>query len=193
MPPSTREVLIDVATRLLDKGGVQAVTLREVGHQAGMSHNAPYKHFAGKEALLAAVAARELLRQRKALAATIARKRSPESVLRAAIHQYVAWALDHPARFKLVFGRWSIDSEELALAADAAQTILVGVVAKAQDAGVLPRGDPVRLASLLRAVAHGAADLASAGHLQPKGKGHASADQLVDDLLDYLRDAAKIR
>jgi AcrR family transcriptional regulator len=193
MPPSTREVLIDVATRLLDKGGVQAVTLREVGHQAGVSHNAPYKHFAGKEALLAAVAARELLRQRKALAATIARKRSPESVLRAAIHQYVAWALDHPARFKLVFGRWSIDSEELALAADAAQTILVGVVAKAQDAGVLPRGDPVRLASLLRAVAHGAADLASAGHLQPKGKGNASADQLVDDLLDYLRDAAKIR
>jgi AcrR family transcriptional regulator len=193
MPPSTREVLIDVATHLLDRGGVQAVTLREVGHKAGVSHNAPYKHFASKEALLAAVAARELLRQRETLAATIARKRSPESVLRAAIHQYAAWALDHPARFKLVFGSWSTDSDELAVAADAAQTILVGVVTKAQDAGILPRGDPVRLASLLRALAHGAADLASAGHLQPKGKGHASADELVDDLLDYLRDAAKIR
>lgn len=192
MHPSTREVLIDVATRLLDRGGVQAVTLREVGHQAGVSHNAPYKHFAGKEALLAAVAARELLRQRTALAATIARKRSPESALRAAIHQYVAWALDHPARFKLVFGNWSTESEELAHAADAAQTILISVVADAQDADVLPRHDPVRLASLLRAVAHGAADLASAGHLQPQGKGHADADELVDDLLDYLRDAAKI-
>src|SRR4051812_41063542 len=56
----TRETLIDVATRLLDAGGVEAVTLREVGHQAGVSHNAPYKHFANKEALLAAVAAREL-------------------------------------------------------------------------------------------------------------------------------------
>jgi hypothetical protein len=90
-----------------------------------------------------------------------------------------------------VFGSWSTDSEELALAADAAQTILVGVVTEAQDAGALPRGDPVRLASLLRALAHGAADLASAGHLQAKGKGHASPDQLVDDLLDYLREAAK--
>jgi AcrR family transcriptional regulator len=189
-PPSTREVLIDVATRLLDKGGVQGVTLREVGHQAGLSHNAPYKHFASKEALLAAVAARELTRQRDALAATIARKRSPEAVLRAAIHQYVAWALDQPARFKLVFGRWTIDSEELAVAADAAQSLIVGVVAEAQESGVVPRGDPVRLASLLRALAHGAADLASAGHLQPKGKGHASADQLVDDLLAYLRDVA---
>src|SRR5215211_7356633 len=191
MPPNTREVLIDVATRLLDRGGVQAVTLREVGHQAGVSHNAPYKHFAGKEALLAAVAARELQRQREALKATIARERAPESVLRAAIHQYVAWALDHPARFTLVFGNWSTESEELALAADAAQTILVSVVADAQGAGVLPTRDSVRLASLLRALAHGAAQLASTGHLQAKGKGHASADELVEDLLDYLRDAAK--
>jgi AcrR family transcriptional regulator len=191
MAPRTREVLIDAATRLLDRGGVQAVTLREVGRQAGVSHNAPYKHFASKEALLAAVAARELARQRNTLAATITPTRSPESILRAAIHQYIAWALEHPARFKLVFGSWSTDSAELALAADAAHTILVGVVSEAQDAGALPGGDPVRLASLLRALAHGAADLASAGHLQPKGKGHASADQLVDDLLDYLREAAK--
>src|SRR5919106_1775785 len=138
MSPGTREVLIDVATRLLDRGGVQAVTLREVGRQAAVSHNAPYKHFASKEALLAAVAARELLRRRDALAATIAPKRSPEAVLRATIHQDGAWARDHPARFKLVFGRWTIDSEELAVAADAAQTIMVGIVAEAQDAGVLP-------------------------------------------------------
>jgi AcrR family transcriptional regulator len=191
MAPSTREAMIDAATRLLDRGGVQAVTLREVGRRAGVSHNAPYKHFAGKEALLAAVAARELARQRARLAATISRTRSPEAILRAAIHQYVAWAREHPARFKLVFGSWSTDSEELALAADAAQTLLVGVVGDVQEAGALPGGDPVRLASLLRALAHGAADLASAGHLQPKGKGHASADQLVDDLLDYLRAAAE--
>jgi AcrR family transcriptional regulator len=190
MPPGTRDALIDAATRLLDGGGVQAVTLREVGRRAGVSHNAPYKHFASKEALLAAIAAGELRRQREALAAIITRKRSPESVLRAAIHQYVAWARERPARFKLVFGKWSIDSHELGLAAQSAQTLLVDVVADAQDAGVLPRGDPVRLASLLRALAHGAADLASAGHLSSEGKGHASADELVDDLLDHLQRAA---
>jgi AcrR family transcriptional regulator len=190
MPPGTRDALIAAATRLLDEGGVQAVTLRAVGHHAGVSHNAPYKHFASKQALLAAIAAAELRRERDALAAIVTGKHSPESVLRAAIHQYVAWARNHPARFKLVFGKWSIDSEELGVAAQAAQTILVGIVAEAQAAGALPAGDPVRLASLLRALAHGAADLASAGHLQAEGKGHASADELVDDLLDYLRDAA---
>ena len=45
---------------LLDEGGVDHVTLREVGRRAGVSHNAPYKHFESKEALLAAIAAREL-------------------------------------------------------------------------------------------------------------------------------------
>jgi AcrR family transcriptional regulator len=58
----TRDDLIEVATGLLDRGGVAAVTLREVGRLAGVSHNAPYKHFADKQALLAAVAARDLAR-----------------------------------------------------------------------------------------------------------------------------------
>ena len=61
--PTTREALLDAATDLLDEGGPVAVTLREVGHRAGLSHNAPYKHFADKNALLAAVAARELTHQ----------------------------------------------------------------------------------------------------------------------------------
>jgi AcrR family transcriptional regulator len=190
MPTGTRDALIEAATHLLDEGGVPAVTLREVGRRAGVSHNAPYKHFASKETLLAAIAASELRHYEDAVATIVLRKRSPESALRAAIHEYVAWARNRPARFKLVFGSWSIDSQELGLAAQAAHTMLVEVVVKAQNAGVLPPGDPVRVASLLHALAHGAADLASAGHLQANGKSHASADELVDDLLAYLRNAA---
>lgn len=169
---------------------MEAVTLREVGRQVGVSHNAPYKHFAGKEALLAAIAARELAMQSAALAATMRRTRSREAVLRKAMYNYIGWALDYPARFKLVFGRWTIDSPELHVAADAAQTMLVDIVVTAQEAGALPPGDPVRLAALVRALAHGAADLAFAGHLAAEGKGHASPEQLVDDLLGYLGAAA---
>ncbi|MGK8500567.1 hypothetical protein [Nocardia asiatica] len=56
--------------------------------------------------------------------------------------------------------------------------------------GELPSGEPVRLAALLRASAHGAADLSAAGHLAADGKGHADATDLVDDLVAYLRPAA---
>lgn len=187
MPSGTRDLLVDAATRLLDEGGVPAVTLREVGRQAGVSHNAPYKHFPSKEALLAAVAARELNARREALEATVQREKSPDAVLRAVMHDYIASALAHQARFKLIFGKWTIDSPELAEAANAAQERLVEVVGTAQDARVLPAGDPVRLASLIRALAHGAADLAAAGHLAAAGKGNADAADLVDDLLGYLR------
>ncbi|MFC0541186.1 TetR/AcrR family transcriptional regulator [Kutzneria chonburiensis] len=183
MASGTREALLDAAARLLDAGGVEAVTLREVGRQAGVSHNAPYKHFPSKEALLAAFAARELERR----AARPEPSSSPAERLRDALHSYVRWALDSPARFRLIFGPWTVDSTELHLAAEAAQARFVDTVAAAQQAGLLPAGDPIRLASLLRSLAHGAADLASAGHLAADGKGNADPEDLVDDLLAHLR------
>jgi AcrR family transcriptional regulator len=173
----TRTTLLDAATRLLDEGGVEAVTLREVGRLAGVSHNAPYKHYANKEALLAAIAARELDRHAAA------------GSLRDLLRGYVRDGIAHPARFKLIFGRWTADSPELGRAAHAAQERLTEAVGTAQKDGELPPGDPVRLASLLRALTHGATDLALAGHLAAGGKGRADPDDLVDDLLDYLRRA----
>jgi len=187
MAPGTREALLDAAARLLDAGGVEAVTLREVGRQAGVSHNAPYKHFPSKEALLAALAARELERR-----ADHAEPASAER-LRDTLHGYIRWALDSPALFRLIFGPWTVDSPELHHAATAAQARFVDTVLAAQQADLLPAGDPVRLASLLRSLAHGAADLASAGHLAANGKGHADPEDLVDDLLAYLHPAAKAR
>lgn len=188
MPSGTRELLIEVAANLLDAGGVDAVTLREVGHRAGVSHNAPYKHFPSKESLLAAVAARELARmserQRQAPADGDARLR-----LAALLHGYLTWAMAHPARFKLVFSAWTTASAELAEQAEAAASTLVEAVAAAQRAGVLPVGDPQRLASLLRSLAHGAVDLALSGHLAADGKGRADPAMLVDDLLKYLESA----
>jgi AcrR family transcriptional regulator len=79
---STRDALIDAAADLLTTGGPAAVTLREVGRRAGVSHNAPYKHFADKEELLAAVAARDLDR-RAAATRRAARNRPPAEALRA--------------------------------------------------------------------------------------------------------------
>ena len=190
MATGTRDALLDAAEELLDAGGVEAVTLREVGHRAGVSHNAPYKHFAGKEVLLAAVAARELRRRRDKLAATLEGDAPPEVALHGALRRYAEWAVAFPERFKLIYGRWTLgpdESAELVEAAHAAATQLVDTVRAAQERGVLPPGDPERLCALLRALAHGAADLTIAGHLSPEGKGHADSSGLIDDLIGYLR------
>ncbi len=185
--------LLEAAVHLLDEGGLEAVTLREVSHRAGVSHNAPYKHFTDKEALLAAIAAVELQRLGTSLAAIREQQPSPAEVLRAALREYVTWAMTYPARFKLVFGVWTTGSEELAIAANGSRTVLIEIVTVAQRAGLLPAGDSDRLTALLQALVHGAVDLALIGHLSPGGKGHASPEDLVDDLLGYLRVATTAR
>jgi AcrR family transcriptional regulator len=184
---STRDRLIDAATQLLDQGGPAAVTLRGVGSAAGVSHNAPYRHFADKHALLAAIAARELERQ----AANLSRSDAAAADVRGMLQGYVRWALRYPERFRLTFGRWERDDTGLAEAASTARSALIRTVSAAQARRELPVGEPERLASLILALAHGAADQALAGHLSVDGKGRADAEDLVADLFLHLRSAAR--
>ena len=53
-----RETLVAAGVELARTGGPDAVVLRAVSRQAGVSHNAAYRHFADHDELLAAVAAR---------------------------------------------------------------------------------------------------------------------------------------
>lgn len=184
--PSVRERLIAAATQLLDQGGPATVTLREVGRLAGVSHNAPYKHFTDKQELLAAVAARELARQSRS-GSRAADGQAPDETLRTMMHSYVKWATRYPHRFKLTFGSWSIESSELDGAATAARDALVRTVEEAQRINALPPGDSERVAALILAVAHGSVDLALSGHLSIDGKGRADPGDLIDDLLIQLR------
>ena len=49
--------LLNAALKLISETGPQAFTLREVARRAGVSHNAPHRHFRDKDDLLGAVAA----------------------------------------------------------------------------------------------------------------------------------------
>ena len=51
-----QQALLDAAIQLIAEIGANGFTLREVARRAGVSHNAPYRHFADREELLAAVA-----------------------------------------------------------------------------------------------------------------------------------------
>lgn len=184
----TREQLISAAADLVDAGGPAAVTLREVAARVGMSHNAPYKHFADKEELLAAVASRELRRPSETPLPGDAT--DPVSQLRARAKAYVRWARRYPERFKLVFGTWRTAYAELGDAADASRQALVSLMSAAQAQGMAPAGDPQRLTALMLALAHGAADLALGGYLARDGKGAADPEDLLDDLFLLLARSA---
>lgn len=185
----TRERLVRAAAELVAEGGTSAVTLREVGRRAGVSHNAAYKHFESRQQLLAAVAAAELRRLHKEMDAVRRSRATPLHRIERMLAVGLRGATERPHITRLTFGLEVQGSNlpELGEAATLAYDTFVAGVRDAQVAGDLPPGDPERLASLIRATATGAADLARNGHLSPGGKGHATPKQLVGDLLRYLK------
>ncbi|WP_207796546.1 TetR/AcrR family transcriptional regulator [Sphingomonas oleivorans] len=183
---STRDSLIAAAAGLLDSSGPDGVTLRAVGKCAGVSHNAPYKHFQDKEALLAAVAAQELRVRGAAMQAAVEEAATPLDALRAMVRDHVDWAMRHPRRFHLIFGLWTRYDEELDRAAGETRRLFVQAVRAARESGALRAHDDERTAALLMSLAHGAIDLALGGHLAEDGKGRADPQGLVDDLIAVL-------
>ncbi|WP_424810776.1 TetR/AcrR family transcriptional regulator [Roseococcus sp. YIM B11640] len=97
-----RAALIEAGETLLDAGGDGAVSLREAARMAGVSATAAYRHFADKDALLAALAVRGFRAFGQALGeAAAGTKGNP---LYAQGRAYVRFALARPGRFRLMFG-----------------------------------------------------------------------------------------
>lgn len=192
MVRDTREALVSSAAELLDGGGPEAVTLREVSRLSGVSHMAPYKHFSDKESLLAAVATRELDRLGDVVDEAARRALSPGEVLRRVLHSYTGWALGHPLRFTLIFGSWSEPQEELGRAAARTRSALTDAVRRCQESGEIPEGDPERRTAMLLALVHGAVNLSLTGHVAARdGKGRAEPADIVDDMLDLLHTSVR--
>ena len=163
----TRDTLVRVAAELLDEGGLDAVTLREVGRRAGVSRAAPYRHFDSKEGLLAAVCADDLRTLREALEQSAAGARTPLAAVKRMLEAFLSSARERPRRYGLVFstefeGR---DDPELAEAVSGCLAVFLSAADAAMRAGELRRQDPRRLAALLIATAHGVAELERSGHL----------------------------
>ncbi len=160
-----RSALVEAGLAILAEGGDPAsLTLRETARRAGVSAMAPYRHFADKDALLAAIAAIGFERLAEAQRAADDAP-SPAAALRAQGVAYVAFALRNPALFRLMFGaaQPSMGHDALATAAKSSFDLLVaGVASLAPDAG--PPGDMDRVLAHWSLV-HGLAMLAVDGQL----------------------------
>jgi AcrR family transcriptional regulator len=102
-----REALLESARRILGQKGIEAVSLRAVAREAGVSAGAPYHHFADKAALLAALIERCFAELDRASRDAIVRhpdpQYSPQERLCALGVAYVQYALAHPAEFQIMF------------------------------------------------------------------------------------------
>jgi AcrR family transcriptional regulator len=96
--------LRESARAILEEQGLDALSLRSVARRAGVSHAAPYRHYASREALLADVASEGIagLRAELAQVAAAPAEKSERIVRIATI--YLRFAVRHPGLIRLIFG-----------------------------------------------------------------------------------------
>jgi AcrR family transcriptional regulator len=99
-----RRALIDAALELVTEDQDWAFSLREVARRAGVSHNAPYNHFAQKGDLLGAVAAVGFEALHDRMRSAIAGVSHARAALIASGKAYVEVGIENPALYRLMFG-----------------------------------------------------------------------------------------
>jgi AcrR family transcriptional regulator len=159
--------LLSAALKLIGETGPQSFTLREVARRAGVSHNAPYRHFRDKDDLLAAVAADGFGRLTGAMKQSAARGTTPLERFRLCGRGYIQFALRYPEHFQVMFDLpSSLDQNpDYARAGDEAFETLLGFIAECQNKKALSPGNPKPLAFMAWSMVHGIAKLASSSHL----------------------------
>jgi len=162
-----KEALLEAAVALIAKVGVQAFTLREVARRAGVSHNAPYRHFQDKDDLLAAVAAQGFDRLTASMHRAMSEARNAQDRFRLCGRGYLQFALRWPQHIHVMFdlpAPKKVNTAYKQAGERAFQTLLDCVVALQTESN-LPQGDPLPLAILAWSAVHGLAKLTIAGRL----------------------------
>lgn len=159
-----RQALIDSARALLASEGPAALTLRAAARGAGVSQTAPYRHFASRDDMLAAVAEDGFRRLHARMVDGIASQRGKRALQQLAV-EYVAFALENPAEYRVMFGRDVAELEKTAAssalndASSAVMDLLQGGIERMQQAGVVRAGDSATMALSAWALVHGLAML----------------------------------
>ncbi len=101
-PENLKEILVEEAFKVIEEKGVEKLSLREVARGLGVSHQAPYKHFASRDHILAAVVAKCFERFANHLRAR-PKGQTPEEDLSNMGAAYLGFAQANPLMYRLMF------------------------------------------------------------------------------------------
>jgi AcrR family transcriptional regulator len=193
-----RHALVDAAVAAARVNGPEAVVVRDMARQVDVSHNAAYRHFAGREDLLTAVAEVGLgglgATMRRELDATPRRQDPAERArqrLRAIGRAYVSYAMAEPGLFRAIWaaaqypsipaGPVPADDIDQAEISDP-YVILNAVLDELVDAGAIPASHRRYSETVAWSAVHGLSMLIINGPLAGTPPGE------IDDMLNRLCD-----
>jgi AcrR family transcriptional regulator len=180
-----RNALIQAGQQLLAEEGISGLDLRKVARAAGVSHAAPYRHFADKQALLAAIAEDGFYQLAEGMDAAIGQvPANAAAQLEQLARAYVRFALDHPAHMREMFSGLTINRAaypQLHAAAKQAFQRVVQLIERGQAQGEIGLGAPSDLSMVAWAQIHGIAMLL----IEDQLPGVQGDQQAVDGLISH--------
>nr|WP_245240815.1 TetR/AcrR family transcriptional regulator [Streptomyces spiramenti] len=186
-----RAALLDAAESRLRTAGADQVSLRDLAREVGVSHAAPRRHFADRQALLDALAETGFERLGGVLreALTGASAEFPEQV-RVVMTAYARFATENAALLELMYAaKHRPGATRIVAAAEAPFGLMNDLVVRGQAEGVLRAGDPQRVGIVVFATVQGIAALVNGGFVE-----RAALDALVADATDqFLHGAGPLR
>jgi AcrR family transcriptional regulator len=175
MPKTTltadlRERCVTEALAIIQEQGVEQLSLRDVARRLGVSHQAPYKHYENRDALLAEVVAREFARFASHLDGRTPFEDAFDD-LTSLGRAYLAYAFSNPLSYRLMFGTPLPDPDrhpEMLARARRAFSILQDCVSRLHSHGRNPtEGSDVDLdAMFIWSLIHGVASILQTSALQ---------------------------
>jgi AcrR family transcriptional regulator len=177
-----RAVLLDHAEQTLRDEGIDALSLRELARQAGVSHGAPRNHFADRQALLDALAERGFDRLIEIVRAKIKDGDDYRAVFQKVAVAYVKFAVSDAALMELMFSAKTTDPPEgVRKAAERLFATFDELIERGREAGWFQETDSYRLKLLFAATMQGTATLLAAGRITRK-----QATSLVADATSLI-------
>lgn len=181
MPPEsdTRTTILTTARQLLDERGLAGLSMRDVARRAGVTHQAPYHHFADRESILAALVEDGFAELTAALgeANDLASTHDARQVSSASGTAYIGFALNNPGLFRVMFRTDVVDPVRF----PAVQRAGDGAFEQVQRLVVIIHGEQgdETMALLYWSLVHGLATLAIDGPLTQEQTGAAERDELL--------------
>ena len=190
-----RDEILAGATEVLERtGNEEAVTLRAVARQVGISAPSIYAHFADREAIVDAIVDAAFSDFNAAIQAgrdaAVQAGGGPRERLRAGCAAYLEFAAERPNRYKLLFDRQDLLNETIPPVRTESFRQLVASVQECVQAGLSASDDPARDATAIWVALHGFATL----HSWLPGFPWPGTDALLDRIvygLAQIRDAPK--
>lgn len=194
-----RAALVQAGYDLAVEEGVEAVTLRAATRRAGVTAAAAYRHFTGLDELRFAIGLRSLrelattMEAHQAAVAEVAPSARAHALLAAVGTGYLAFALDHPAAFRIgLYGLVAMEHAERSEGAGATgrtpSQLLTDALRGLAAIGELGAEDVEPAAIHCWSSVHGFASLAIQGPLRgsPRESLDAMARRLVRDVVDSV-------